>query len=99
MHFGLTELAARKLTTDAQIGASKFSGIKPTPQEVYCEMHQQINGLINSALEANQEPHLRFDEDASLLYNPSWQSCWLEMVEKELKHSSKGDQGRGKLTK
>ena len=94
IHFGLTELAARKLTRDAQIWASRFSVIKQSPQEVYSEMHQQINAMINSALEANQKRHLRFDEDTSLFYNPSWQSWWSETVEKELKQTQSGIQGR-----
>ncbi len=94
IHFALTELAARKLTKDAQIWASKFSLIKQTPQEIYSEMHQQINGMINSAMEANQERHLKFDKDTSVFYNPSWQAWWLEMVEKELKQTQSEKHGR-----
>ena len=87
IHFALTELAARKLTRDARKWASNLSVIKQSPQEVYSEIVQQIKGMINSAMEANQKRHLKFDEDTSLFYNPSWQAWWLEMVEKELKQT------------
>lgn len=56
-------------------------------------MAQQIKGMINSAMEANQKRHLKFDEDTSLFYNPSWQAWWLETVEKELKQTEAGIRG------
>jgi len=94
IHFALTELAARKLTSDARKWALNFSVIKQTPQEVYSEILQQIKGMINSAMEANQKRHLKFDEDTSLFYSPSWQAWWLEKVEKELKQTESGIHGR-----
>jgi hypothetical protein len=94
IHFALTELAARKLTRDARKWASKLSVIKQSPQQVYSEIVQQIKGMINSAIEANQKRHLKFDEDTSLFYNPSWQAWWLEMVEKELKQTESDIHGR-----
>ena len=94
IHFALTELAARKLTRDARKWASKLSVIKQSPQQVYSEIVQQIKGMINSAIEANQKRHLKFDEDTSLFYNPSWQAWWLEMVEKELKQTESGIHGQ-----
>jgi hypothetical protein len=94
IHFALTELAARKLTRDARKWASNLSVIKQSPQEVYSEIVQQIKGMINSAMEANQKRHLKFDEDTSLFYNPSWQAWWLEMVEKELKQTESSIHGR-----
>jgi len=50
--------------------------------------------MINSAMEANQKRHLKFDEDTSLFYSPSWQAWWLAMVEKELKQTESGIHGR-----
>jgi len=94
IHFALTELAARKLTRDAQKWVSNLSVIKQSPQKVYSEIVQQIKGMINSAMEANRKRHLKFDEDTSLFYNPSWQAWWLEMVEKELKQTESGIHGR-----
>jgi hypothetical protein len=94
IHFALTELAARKLTRDAQKWASDLFVITETPQQVYSEIVQQIKGMINSAMEANKKRHLKFDEDTSLFYNPSWQAWWLEMVEKELKQTESGIHGR-----
>jgi hypothetical protein len=67
--------------------------IKQTPQEVYSEILQQVKVRINSAMEANQKRHLKFDNDTSLFYNPSWQAWWLEMVEKELKQTQSGIHG------
>ncbi len=94
IHFALTEIAARKLTRDAREWASSLTVVKETPQEVYSEIIQQIKGMINSAMGANQKRHLKFDQDTSLSYNPSWQAWWLETVEKELKRTESGIQGR-----
>jgi len=90
IHFALTEIAARKLTSDARKWSSNLSVIKQTPQEVYSEILQQVKVRINSAMEANQKRHLKFDNDTSLFYNPSWQAWWLEVVEKELKQTQSG---------
>jgi len=94
IHFALTELAARKLTRDARKWASNLSVIKETPQQVYAEIVQHLKGLIKSAMEANQKRHLKFDEDTSLFYSPSWQAWWLEMVTEELKQTESGKLGR-----
>jgi len=87
IHFALTEIAARKLTSDARKWASNLSVIKPTPQQVYTEIYQQIRAMLNSALEANKKRHLKFDEDTSLFYRPSWQARWFETVQKEMKET------------
>jgi hypothetical protein len=94
IHFALTELAARKLTSDARKWASNLLVIKQTPQEVHSEIVQQIKGMINSAMKANQKRHLKFDEDTSLFYNPAWQAWWLKTVEEELKQTESGIHGR-----
>ncbi len=94
IHFALTELAARKLTSDARKWASNIVVIKSSPQEVYSEIIQQIKSMISSAMEANKKRHLKFDEDTSLFYNPSWQAWWLERVEKELKQTESDIHGR-----
>jgi hypothetical protein len=84
------ELAARKLTVDAQKWASNLLMIRETPQQVYSEVFQQIKDMINSAMEANQKRHEEFDKDTSLFYNPSWQAWWLETVEEHLKQTESG---------
>ncbi len=94
IHFALTEIAARKLTRDAREWASNLTVVKETPQQVYSEIVQQIKAMINSAMEANQKRHLKFDQDTSLSYNPSWQAWWLDTVEKELNQTESGKQGR-----
>jgi hypothetical protein len=57
-------------------------------------MTRQIKALINSAMEANKKRHLKFDEETSLFYTPSWQAWWLEVVEKELRQTESGMHGR-----
>ncbi len=94
IHFALTELAARKLTSDARKWASDLLVMKETPQRVYAEILQQIKAMINSGTEANRKRHLKFDEDTSLFYSPSWQAWWLEMVEEELKRTESSIHGR-----
>jgi hypothetical protein len=94
IHFALTELAARKLTSDARKWSSNLLVIKQTPPEVYSEIAQQIKGMLDSALAANQKRHLKFDEDTSLFYSPSWQAWWLEKVEEELKQTESGIHAR-----
>ena len=60
--------------------------IRPTPQQVYSEVVQQIKDLINSAMEANQNRHEDFDRSTSLFYTPLvGKAWWLETVEKELR--------------
>jgi hypothetical protein len=87
IHFMLTELAARKLTRDAQKWASNLLVVELTPQQVNSEIFRQIKEMINSAMETIQKRHLEFDNDTSLFYAPSWQAWWLETVEKELKQT------------
>jgi hypothetical protein len=94
IHFALMELAARKLTRDAQQWASNLLVIRETPQEVHSEVFQQIKEMINSAMEANQKRHEEFDKDTSLFYSPSWQAWWLEKVEEELKQTESDKNGR-----
>ena len=94
IHFALTELVARKLTIDAQKWASNLLVIRPTPQQVYSEVVQQIKEMIDSAIQANQKRHEEFDKDTSLFYNPSWQAWWLETVEEELRQTESGKNGR-----
>jgi hypothetical protein len=94
IHFALTELAARRLTTEAQKWAANLLVIRETPQEVYSEVFQQIKGMISSAMEANQKRHEEFDKDTSLYYAPSWQAWWLEKVEEELKRTEPGRRGQ-----
>jgi hypothetical protein len=90
IHFAITELAARKLTRDAQKWAADLMVVKETTQQVYSEIVQQIKEMIKSAMEVNKKRHLAFDRDTSLFYNPSWQAWWLEMVEEELKQTESG---------
>ena len=90
IHFALTELASRKLTSDAQKWASNLLVIQQTPQEVYSEIVQKIKEMINAAMKANQKRHQEFDEDTSLFYSPSWQAWWLWTVEEELKQTELG---------
>ena len=85
IHFALTELAARQLTSDSQKWASEVLVIKPTPQEVRAELARQIKDRINAAMEANLKRQAEFDDDTSLFHNPRRQRWWSWTVEDELK--------------
>ena len=87
IHFALTELAARQLTTDTQKWASDVLVIKPTSQEVKVELARQINDRIRASMEANLKRQAEFDEDTSLFFNPKWQQWWSRKVEEELKQT------------
>jgi hypothetical protein len=87
IHFALTELAARQLTSDSHKWASDVLVIELTPQEVLAELAQQINDRINAAMQASLKRQAQFDEDTSLSYNPKWQHWWSSKVEDELKKS------------
>jgi hypothetical protein len=88
IHFALTELAARKLSSDSQEWASEVLVIKPTPQEVQAEFAQQIKHMISAAMEVNLKRQVKFDEDTSLFFNPRRQQWWSWTVEDELQQTS-----------
>jgi hypothetical protein len=85
IHFALTELAARQLTSDSQKWAPDVLVIKPTPQEVRAELARQIKERINAAMETNLKRQAEFDDDTSLFFNPRRQQWWSRTVEDELK--------------
>jgi len=87
IHFALTELAARQLTSDAHKWASDVLVIEPTTKEVLAELARLINDRINAAMKASLKRQAQFDEDTSLFYSPKWQQWWLSTVEDELKKS------------
>ena len=89
IHFALTELAARQLTSDAHKWASDVLVIEQTSQEVLVELARQINDKINAAMKASLKRQAKFDEDTSLFYNPKWQQWWYSSVEDELKKSER----------
>jgi hypothetical protein len=87
IHFALTELVARQLTSDSPKWASDVLVIKPTPQEARAELAQQIKDRINAAMEAGLKRQAEFDEDTSLFFNRRRQQWWARTVEDELKQS------------
>lgn len=87
IHFALTELAARQLTTDTQKWASDVLVMEVTHQEVRQELARQINERIKAAMEANLKRQTEFDEATSLSFNPKWQQWWSRTVEEELKQT------------
>jgi hypothetical protein len=87
IHFALTELAARQLTSDSQEWAAAVLVTGPTPQDVRAELVRQIKDRIDAAMEVNLKRQAEFDEDTSLSFNPRWQQWWLETVEDELKQT------------
>jgi hypothetical protein len=87
IHFALTELAARQLTSDSRKWAAEVMVIKPTPQEVRAELARQIKERVNAAMAASLKRQAEFDEDTSLFFNPRRQQWWSWTVEDELKQT------------
>ncbi len=87
IHFALTEIAARQLTSETQKWAADVLVVKPTLQEVRAELARQIRDRINAAMEANLKRQAEFDRDTSLFYSPKWQQWWSERVDEELKQT------------
>jgi len=94
IHFALTEIAARRLTKESREWAPKVLVVKPTPQEVRSELARQIQDKINAAMEESLKRQSKFDEDASLFYNPRRQQWWYWAIEDELGTSSPPIHGR-----
>ena len=70
IHFALTEIAARQLTSDSRQWASEVLVIKSTPPEVRAELARQIKERINAAMEASLKRQAEFDDDTSLFSTP-----------------------------
>jgi hypothetical protein len=88
IHFALTELTARQLTSASQEWAMDVMVIQPTPQEVRAELARQIKDRVNAAMEASLKRQAEFDEDTSLFFNPRRQQWWFWTVEDELKQTA-----------
>lgn len=88
IHFALTELTARQLTSASQEWATDVMVIQPTPQEVRAELARQIKDRVNAAMEASLKRQAEFDEDTSLFFNPRRQQWWFWTVEDELKQTA-----------
>lgn len=84
IHFGLLELAARKLTQEAAAAGSDILVIDTSYARVRDGVMQRIEELVQSRSEDLYNEHKLFDERTSLFYDPSGQRRWLERLEEQL---------------
>ena len=84
IHFGITEIEARKLSLKARKSLGDFIAFGNNNNEVRDELMSKIKELLQDASEAELKAHTDFDEDTSGLYAPKIQQAWLIDVEKRL---------------
>lgn len=84
IHFALTELAARKLTSEAGNEIKGYPLIGNTFIEVQEEIKEKLQTMIRKAMEVSIEEQTDFDEDTSMFYDPQAQQRWLEKVDARL---------------
>jgi hypothetical protein len=80
IHFALSELAARKLTSEAGYEIKNYLAIGNTYGQIQEEIMEKLKSMVRETMEASLEDHTRFDEDTSMYYDPSVQQKWLEDV-------------------
>jgi hypothetical protein len=90
IHLALMELAARRLTREAQ----EFSATYLAPQATYAEAREAVAGqassLAQTAMEAALAEHTAFDQETSLYFDPEAQQRWWEGVEARLRKTAQG---------
>ena len=89
IHFALAELAARKLSREAQEELKDYLAINEGYREVQEELNEKIKAMTRASMEASFAEHTAFDEDTSLYHDPRAQRWWLEEVEARLAKSKR----------
>lgn len=84
IHFGLLELAARRLTDEARASGDDFFVIQSSYAGARDALLKEMQDLIRSTTLAQFEEHKRFDEETSQFYDPPVQRRWLERIEAKL---------------
>lgn len=84
IHFGLLELAARRLTDEARASGDDFFVIQSSYAGARDALLSEMQDLIRSTTLAQFEEHKRFDEETSQFYDPPVQRRWLERIEAKL---------------
>ena len=84
IHFALAELAARRLTREAQEELRDYLAIGDSYRAVQEELSAKVKDLSRDAMEESFAEHTDFDEETSLFYDPRAQRWWLEEVEARL---------------
>jgi hypothetical protein len=84
IHFGITELEARKLTLKAKKNLGNFIAFGKKNSEVMDELMGKIKESLQDASSSELKAHTEFDEDTSGSYAPKIQRLWLIDVEERL---------------
>lgn len=84
IHFALTELAARKLTSEVSDEVKSYLAIGDTYIETQKEINEKLKTMVQEAMEVSMEEHTDFDEDTSMYYDPGVQRRWLQQVNANL---------------
>lgn len=84
IHFGLLELAARRLTAEARAAGNDLFVIDSSFAGARDAVFKRIRDLVRTSNEAQFKEHKRFDEETSQFYDPPVQRSWLERVEEQL---------------
>jgi hypothetical protein len=84
IHFALAELAARRLTRQADKALSDFVALGNNHQEAQQEIAEKLQDMAYRVMESGLEEHTDFDENTSLFHDPEEQQSWKEQVERRL---------------
>jgi hypothetical protein len=84
IHFALTELAARKLTSKVSDEVKSYLAIGDTYIETQKEINEKLQTLVREAMKISMEEHTNFDENTSMYYDPGVQRRWLQQVNASL---------------
>ncbi len=91
IHFGLLELAARRLSVDVRKRAAAFLAIQPTAAAARAEVAETVNRWVRDAMEQALAEHTAFDEETSLFHSPRRQRWWMERVDAQLAKGPQSD--------
>jgi hypothetical protein len=89
IHFALAELAAHKVTLQAEEGLINYIAFGNTKSEVQTKLMKKVKELTQDAINSDLKVHTAFDEDTSGFYVPKIQQSWLSDVEKRLAEDEK----------
>lgn len=84
IHFGISELTARKVTKEMELQAAPIISFGSTAGEVQQDLLQKLQNLAHELIEEDLRIHTDFDEDASMFYDPDVQEEWFNKIKAQL---------------
>src|SRR6187549_2978988 len=88
IHFAITELGARALNTRAPSLMRDIGFVTSSQDEAKSRMRDELEQLLQEAMDELVERHRDFDEDTSGIYEPAAQERWFQQVSEELEARS-----------